>query len=389
MRKTTIVALFFIAFLFVSIGGLLGYFVCQNKMLIPINKNFLQLDEKIVKIGAILPLSGDVASYGKDTKDGIDLAIELANKSQSIYKFEVAYSDSKGEPKTAVTVLEKMLATENPDVFIGENISSSTASMIPIIDKNKKILISPSASAPNLSGLSKYFFRVFPSDTEEGSFVAEAISKSKPNAKVCIVYVNNDYGVGLKDVFEQNAKTLGLNVLQSFGYDKTATDFKAILTKVKSLNPDVIYLPSYYQDGGAIVKQARKLGIKADLYGGTTHEDPKFLEVAGKAAEGFTYPVATGFDATSENAIVKNYIANFKSKFNKDPGLVSALGYDCALLIIDGVLKNGNTTDDLKSYILNTKDIHGAAGTMNFDTNGDVHKPIILKIVKNGKFIIL
>ena len=87
--------------------------------------------------------------------------------------------------------------------------------------------------------------------------------------------------------------------------------------------------------------------------------------------------------------IVKNYISNFKTKFNKEPGLVSALGYDCAQLIINGVLKNGTTTENIKTYILNTKDIHGAAGTMNFDSKGDVHKPIILKAVKDGKFIIL
>ena len=259
-----------------------------------------------IKIAAVLPLTGDVASYGNDSKDGIDLAVELANKAQNKYKFVVEYQDSKGEPKTAVTVLEKIFSTYKPVAVIGENISSSTASMIPIADKNQTLLISPSASAPNLSGISSYFFRVFPSDIEEGAFIANAIFKSKPNAKVCIMYVNNDYGVGLKDVFEQNAKQLGLNVLQTFGYEKTTIDFKAILTKAKSLNPDVIYLPSYYQDGGTIVKQVEELGINAELYGGTTHEDPKFLEVAENAAEGFKYPVATGFDANSQDTIVKH-----------------------------------------------------------------------------------
>ena len=342
-----------------------------------------------VKIASVLPLTGEVASYGNDSKDGIDLAVELANNSQSKYKFVVDYQDSKGEPKTAVTVLEKIFSTTKPIAVIGENISSSTASMIPIADKNKTLLISPSASAPNLTGISSYFFRVFPSDIEEGAFIANTVAKNKPGARVCIVYVNNDYGLGLKDVFEQNAKQLGLNVLQTFGYEKTTSDFKAILTKVKSLKPDVIYLPSYYQDGGAIVKQTREFGIDAQLYGCTTHEDPKFLEVTGSAAEGFIYPIATGFDSNSQDTIVKKYIANFRAKFNKEPGLVSALGYDCAQLVIEGVLKNGTTTDNIKTYILNTKYIHGAAGTMNFDAKGDVHKTIILKTVKDGKFTTL
>ena len=340
-----------------------------------------------VLIDAVLPLSGDVASYGKDSKDGIELAIELANKSQNKFHFTVTYEDSKGEPKTAVTILEQIFATSKPTALIGENISSSTASMIPIANKNKTLLISPSASAPNLTGISKYFFRVFPSDIEEGAFIANAVAKNIPNAKVCIVYVNNDYGNGLKEVFQKNATNLRLSVLDVFGYEKTNTNFKAILTKVKSLNPDVIYMPGYYQDGAEIIKQAKQLGIKAKFYGGTTHEDPKFIEIAGKSTEGFVYPISTGFDINNKDSITLGFISEFKNKFNKEPGLVSALGYDCALIIINGVLKNGNNTDAIISYMLNTKNIVGAAGIMNFDINGDVHKPIILKTVKDGKFV--
>lgn len=367
-----VITLFFIAF----IGG----YSCNNNG---------ASGGSSLRIAAVLPLSGDVASYGKDAKDGIDLAVDLANKSQSKFTFTVDYQDSKGEPKTAVTVLEKIFSSYTPVAVIGEITSSATASIIPICDKNKTLLISPAASAPNLSGISSYFYRTFPSDIEEGDFIAKTVAKKKADAKVCIVYVNNDYGIGLKTVFEKESRQLGLNILQTFGYDKTATDFKAILTKVKSLGPDVIYMPSYYQDGGAVVKQAKELGIHALFYGSTTDEDPEFLTVAGDAAEGFIYPVSTGFDAKSQDPSVKSFISNYQKKFSKAPGLVSALGYDCAELIITGVLKNGTSSENIKNYILKTKDIAGAAGTMNFDDKGDVHKSTILKIVKDRKFQIL
>lgn len=339
-----------------------------------------------VKIYAILPLTGDIASYGNDSKDGINLAIEFANKNQTKFKFKVEYQDSKGEAKTAVTILERILSTSKPTAIIGENTSSATAAMIPIIDRHRTILISPSASAPNLSQKSSYFFRVFPSDTEEGTFMVDFISKQHPNARVSIIYANNDYGTGVKNVFEQKAKSAGINLLQNFGYSTTNTDFKSILTTIKSLNPDVIYMLGYYNDGALILKQAKEMKIEAVMYGSGTHEDPKLIEIAGKASEGFIYPMSTSFDINNNDSIVKTFVQNFTTKYHREPGVLSALGYDCAQLIIEAVLTKGISTDDIKNYILTTKDISGVSGVMNFDSKGDVHKPIILKTIRGGKF---
>ena len=155
----------------------------------------------VVQLGAVLPLTGDVASYGTGSKEGVEFAVDEANKAQSRYRFEVTFEDSKGDPKTALNALQSILARGKPVAVIGENISSATLAMVPVINAAKVVLVSPSASAPSLSGKSRYFFRVFPSDTEEGDFMAGVIKKYVPNAKVCIVYVNNDYGVGLKVEF--------------------------------------------------------------------------------------------------------------------------------------------------------------------------------------------
>jgi branched-chain amino acid transport system substrate-binding protein len=343
-------------------------------------------DKEVVKIGAVLPLSGQVASYGLDSKEGIDLAISLANQSQDKYTFVVHYQDSKGDPKTAVTALQQIISLHNPIAVIGENISSSTGAMIPIADKNKILLISPSASAPNLSGLSNYFFRVFPSDDSEGAFISETISAQHPNGNVAVIYVNNDYGVGLKNVFEKTSKTNNLNIVASEGFTPSNRDFKAVLAKIKGKSIDAIYIPSYYEDGAVLVKQIREQGIKAAIYGCTTHEDQKFLDIAGKAAEGFQYPISTGYNENDKANEVVLFITEFEKLKGKKPGLVTALGYDCASLIIDGVIKNGASTNSIRNYLLNTKDIIGAAGIMNFDIDGNVHKEIKLKLVKDGKF---
>lgn len=364
--------------LLIAVGG---YFVWEQ------NTRSTEDNKKEVVIGAVLPLSGEVASYGIDSKKGIDLAIDLVNSIQKKYNFKVYYQDSKGKPNVAVSALQQIISTHKPMAIIGENTSSATGAMIPIADKNNLLLISPSASAPNLSGLSKYFFRVFPSDDAEGEFICETIDKQINNANVAIIYVNNDYGVGLKNVFEKVAKDKSLKVVLSQGYAPENRDFKAVVSKIKQQKVDAIYIPSYYEDGANLVRQIREQGVKAPIYGCTTHEDRKFIKISGNASEGFQYPISTGYNTKSNSKIVVNFINKFKKKNNgEQPGLVTALGYDCAQLIIDGVLKNGVTTKGIRDYLLSTKNIEGVAGVMNFDSNGNVHKKIILKKVENGEF---
>lgn len=341
---------------------------------------------QVVQLGAVLPLTGEVASYGTGSKEGVEFAVDEVNKAQSKYRFEVAFEDSKGDPKTALSALQNLLATKKPVALIGENVSSATLAMVPVIDAAKIVLVSPSASAPSLAGKSRYFFRVFPSDSEEGDFIVSAIKKRVPEAKVGIVYVNNDYGVGLKEVFISKAKEGGLAVLGAFGYEKGSTDFRPILAKVKSLKPNVIYIPSYYQDGAALLKQARELGITASFWGATANEDPQFLAIAGQSAEGFHYPVAAAYDAKSSDAHVKAFVTNFQASRGKEPGLLAALGYDSAKLILDGILANGPTSEGIREFITGQKSYLGVSGTMTFDEMGEVHKPILLKSVKNGKF---
>ena len=316
------------------------------------------------------------------------MAIDLTNQSHKKFTFEIIYEDSHGDPKTAVTALQKLLSETSLPAIIGENISSSTLAMIPLIDKAQKVLISPSASSPKLSGSSQYFFRVFPSDVEEGFFMTGIISKAIPGAKVCILFMNNDFGVGLKEVFEKNAESKGLQVLETFGYDKSINDFRTVLTRVKQLKPDAIYLAGYYQDGGAILRQAKQLGINSTFWGSTTHEDPQLLTIAGDAAEGFRYPVSTGFDPNSPDSVIQKFVEDFRTKYKKEPGLVSALGYDCAKLITDAIVTTGGAVpDQIRSFLANTKDYRGATGRMTFDNRGDVHKTIVLKTVQNQEFI--
>nr|VFK59922.1 MAG: branched-chain amino acid transport system substrate-binding protein [Candidatus Kentron sp. TC] len=340
-----------------------------------------------VVLGAVLPLTGEVASWGEDSSDGIQLAIEQANEMQDAYHFSVVFEDSKGSPADAVAGIRKLIAVDKVVGIIGDNVSGPTVAMVPFADRAQIPLISPSASSPKLSGMSRYFFRVYPSDTAEGSVMGETAANRLSLERVAILYVNNDFGTGLRDIFSSRFGELDGTISRAMGYNQDETDFRPYLTRLLDDEPQGIYLAGYYKDGGAILKQARELGIKAVFMGSTTHEDPELLKIAKDAAEGFIYPFSTGYDENNTAAAVTGFRSAFEKMYSKNPGLVAALGYDCARLLIEAVESIGLDSEKIRDYLAGVKEYQGASGEISFDLNGDVHKPVILKTVNNGRFV--
>lgn len=371
----------------------------KTKLFLPSGLLFLMLTflacsstsshRKVVTFGAVLPLTGDVSNWGNDSSEGIRLAIEAANRASPTYEYRVIFEDSKGSGAEAVAAARKLITVDKVAAIIGDNISGPTVAMVPIVNDARIPLISPSASTPKLTGMSPYFFRVYPSDTTEGSYMAE-IATTRLHAKsVGILFINNDFGVGLRDVFSNTFKSKGGIISAALPYNSDETNFRPYIAQLRSLHPDAVYLAGYYQDGGSIMKQAREMGLSVPILGSTTHEDPRLLTIAGDAAEGFLYPFSTGYDAKSNSQAVVRFNDSFTSKYHKSPGLVAALGYDCALLLVTSVEKENPSPQNIRSFLAKTHGFDGASGVMDFDANGDVHKPVRLKTVRSGKFVFL
>jgi len=340
----------------------------------------------LIKFGAVLPLTGEVANWGKDSSNGIDLAIAEANQRSTKYEFRVVYEDSKGKAAEAVAGTRKLLSIDRVVAIIGDNVSGPTVAMVPLADEARVPIISPSASSPKLSGMSRYFFRVYPSDTAEGSFMAEVAATKLNLKRVSILFINNDFGTGLRDVFSRDFTGRGGSIVSAQGYNDDETDFRPFLTRIVAEAPDGMYLAGYFKDGGAILKQARELGLGARVLGSTTHEDPQLISIGKDASNGLIYPYSTGYDQESSDQTVVRFKTGFRTRYGKDPGLVAALGYDCARLLTDAIEERGGSPEAVREFLAGTKNYAGATGPISFDANGDVHKPIALKTVADGKF---
>lgn len=344
-------------------------------------------EEKEIKIGAILPLTGDAAEWGNNTKNGIDLAVEKINNAGGINgkKIKILYEDTQGTPQNGAAAIQKLINIEKVPVVIDDSMSSVTLAMAPIAEKNKVVLLSTGATAPKISEAGEYIFRIWNSDDLEGKVSANFVFNELKFKNAVILYINNDYGKGLESVFKKEFENLGGKILLSENFGQSDTDYKTQLTKIKDMKPEVIYLIGYPKEISLILKQASELRVNSKIIGTVTFEDPNIIKLAGKAAEGVIYPYPVEPDKADK--VVNEFLAQYKAKYGKEPGITCDVGYD-AVNMLAQVIKFGNSMKgkDIQKGLMMIKDFHGASGVMTFDKNGDVNKPIGMKYIKNGTF---
>ncbi len=345
--------------------------------------------DKKLTIAMVNPLSGDAATYGVSHKNGMELAREEINKAGGIkgQQIEILFHDDSGDPKQAAAGAQKFADQKNILAIAGSCLSSSTLAMVPITDKAKLPHTVVSSSTPKLSGISPYFFRMAVQDDKVGGLMADLV-KEKINAKkVVFLYPNNDYGKGLLTSLESRLKEHGIALASSQAYLATDKDFSALLTAVKAQNVDALVVGSTYTDGGLITKQAREMGLTIPIVGPTGLFSPKYVEIAGKAAEGAIFLGA--FIATNPDPAVQSFVKKYKEKFGMEPDTFAALGYDqmyvLAKAMEEAAAKGAVSRESLKEAMAKSN-YKGITGTVTFDAKGDWVRPYLYITVKDGKF---
>lgn len=343
-------------------------------------------EDCLLRIGVILPLTGDAAVYGQAIKDGIQLAAEhdIADGATSI---ALVFEDDKGVPRDAISAVRRLIDVEQTPVIIGGAMSSTAKPIIPIVDQSQVILLSPTATNPDLPGMSRFFFRLWPSDDYDGKVMAEAAYNKLSLRRIAVLYVNVAYGVGITEVFTREFRALGGEIVSSEGYRQGATDFRTLLTRISSEKPDAIYLPGYVAEISNILRQAQELGLSIRFLGVNSMYDPQLLELAGAAAEGtvFTYPA---FDVMSSDALIERFVSAFRERYSREPDTFAAQGYD-AYHIINLASEQASefTGPAIRDALHRLGRYDGPGGTFEFTAEGDVEKPLRLMTIHDRQFI--
>ena len=339
-----------------------------------------------IKIGAILPLTGDAALYGESIKKGIDLAIEEINMAGGIKgkKVRIIYEDSKASPGEGVSALNKLISTDKVLAIIGDAVSSVTLAIAPIAEKNKIVILSPLSSAPAITNAGDFIFRNVPSDLFGGKVAAYFAVKQQGWQKLAILFINNDFGVGLQQVFSKEVMNLGGKIVASEAYEQGSTDFRTQLIKIKNANPDAIFLVGY-REVPQILIQAKELKLRGRFLGTGLLEDPNVIKVAKDAAEGLFF-TQLQYTPDSPDPIVKRFVDSFEKKYNSKPDIIAAYGYDSMAVLAFAMEKSNLTSISIKKELYKVKNFKGVTGEISFDENGDVIQPMGVKVIKNGKF---
>jgi len=345
---------------------------------------------KEIKIGAILPLTGEIAVYGQKMKKGIDLAVKQINNEGGVNgsQIRILYEDDQGDPKTSVAAVQKLITTEKVPTIIGGAISATALPSVPIVDKNKVVLFSPAATTPKLSGLSKYFFRNWPSDIYDGTAMGEFAVKELKLKKVAVLYVNNEWGIAISELFAETFKKNGGQIVAMENYEQNATDFRTQLTKIVSYNYNLeaIYVPGYLKELINILKQKKEMGIKVRILSAYGFYDPQIVEQAKDAAEGAIFTAPT-YDPENPSPAVRNYVVSFQAEYGGKPDIWSAQAYDAMNIIALSLKKGARTGPEIQGEIAKVKNFEGVSGLTSFDEKGDVQKPLRFMTVKKGKFV--
>jgi len=343
-----------------------------------------QKKEDVIKIGIAGPMTGDQAKMGMDFKNGVSLAVQEWNNKGGVLgkKIKVIISDDQHDPKQAVSVANKMV-NEGVVGVIGHFNSSCSIPASDVYNRAGIPMITPGSTNPQLTEKGyRCVFRVCGRDDQQGKVGSEfAINYLKLN-NAAILHDKTTYGQGLANEFK---KSLGdkVKVVYYGAIVQGDRDFKMVLTAVKTKNPELIFFGGIYPEAGLLVKQAKELGLITKFMSGDGTIDPKFIEIAGTAAEG-TYLTFSPDPKNIPSA--KGFIEKYQSKYG-EIGPYSIYAYDATNILLSAI-KEANSTDG-KSIIdkLHSMEFNVALGNIKFDSKGDVTvSPYVVWITRGGRF---
>lgn len=333
-----------------------------------------------VKIGHVAPLTGPIAHLGKDNENGARLALEEINKAGLTIDgkkvvLTLVPEDDAEDPKTATQVAQKLVDAKVAGV-VGHLNSGTSIPASRIYSDAGITQISPSATNPDYTKQGfKTTYRLVATDAQQGPALANYVVNNLKAKTVAIIDDSTQYGKGLADEFEKTVKAAGIKVVTREASNNKATDFKAILTKIKGSKPDVIMYGGMDATGGPLTKQAAELGIKAKVVGGDGMCTEKLAELAGEAVVNVTCSEA-GM-ALSKMAQGADFQKRYKERFNSDVQIYAPFTYDAVYVLVDS-MKRANSTDPAKilAVMPDTK-MQGLVGNIAFDNKGDMKEGVI------------
>lgn len=348
-----------------------------------------------VKVGVIAPLTGDVAMYGNAVKEAVSLYIDEFNAADHPFDVKLIVYDDKGDPTEAMNAYNKLVYQDDIAVLIGPVTSSPTFGVAEASVDDGIPALTPTATHPDVTTYGDNYFRACFEDPFQGGTMADFAKNELGVATAAIIYNNADtYSIGLKDAFVKVAGEVGLTIVAEEAYGSTDIDFKAQLTNIISTNPDVLFIPYYYNITYMICSQARELGYTGTFLGVDGTDGVLAIEGADTSVFDGMY-FANHYSTDSDSPITQTFIKEYETAFGSTPNALAALGYDAAIIVTNALLRvneagveiNGEDSYDAIKEAIYSTEIEGVTGHITFDENGNPIKTLSIIKIEGGKYI--
>ncbi|CCQ90355.1 putative Extracellular ligand-binding receptor [Nitrospina gracilis 3/211] len=342
--------------------------------------------ETRIVLGAVLPLSGENASQGIDAERGIQLALKthapaLAGKG---LKVKMVMVDDRSDPEQGKKVTRALIEEEHVQAIIGPFTSPVFLAMSPIVQQNRVVLMSGSATTPKIRKAGDYAFTLVTPDDRQGKALARFAYEILRARQGVILYLDNDYGREFQKVVHREFARLGGSVDWVHGIIKGTTDFSAILEKVKDLDPHAVFFLTYPAEGGLLLKQARDIGLEAPFLGGDGVYSQDLIDIAGEAARN-TFASAMNWRLKSPKPHVRDFVKRFTTQYGLQPNLYSASYYDATTIILQSLMAGKLDAESMRQHIEQSR-FQGATGEIHFESDHAVKKPIDIFKVEDYTF---
>lgn len=353
-----------------------------------------------IPIGVNAELTGDIPAVGASCKNAALMAVKEINDAGGLdigdkkYTINLIIEDDGGKADQSVSVTQKLISQDSVVAVIGPNASRYALPAAAIAESSKVLMISPwSTNAqltidPKTRQPMKYVFRACFTDSFQGQVVAKFAMNTLGAKKAAVLYdVASDYNKGIADVFKATFESLGGQVVGFETYTTGDKDFSGQLTKIKQSNPNVIFLPNYYNEVPLQIQQAHRLGITVPFLGSDSWGSQELIKLGGKEVEGDYF--STHYAPDIATPVAKKFVAAYTTAYGSVPDDIAALTYDSFGLLFEALKTAGKVDRQaVRDAMAGIAHYEGVTGNLQFkEGSGDPIKSAVILQIKNGKFV--
>lgn len=341
-----------------------------------------------IRFGFFAPLTGPAAPDGTSSRNGAQMAVDEINVAGGVLgrPLELVIYDDRLSSSEAVAIAHRLIERDRIVAVVAGSYSGPTRATAPIFQAAGIPTIAAYAIHPDITRAGDFVFRnsfLGTNQGKAGAYLAARILKARTAS---LLVMDIDFGRALAAGFKAQAGPDGIRILSEDTYPLGEKEFAPLLTKIRGLNPDVIYATAYFAEAAQIVRQAKALGITSRIIGQEGYDSPKFIELAGPAAEGVI--ITTNLNRDDTRAVAQEFLRRYRARFGIDADMVGASSYDAVRVMATAIERAGVVSPlRIRDQLYRIVNFDGVTGTIRgYNRLGEVLKTVQVQIVREGRF---